>query len=75
MTDGTWHQVEAFTREGGRIEAFVSTNDNEDRGVPGPVESWTQDYRDRDLFDRCVGKSRIGCLGCEVTVILDGVRL
>jgi len=73
---GLFHNVDAVTLPDGRIEAQTCTNDNDDDGYDdGDVTVWTLTYQDRASFDRCVGKSRIGCTGIRVKVVLDGLRL
>lgn len=73
--DGTFQRYEMRTLDGGAIVGECTTNDPEDRGRPHGFDSWPVRCKTREEFDRRVGRSRVGINGCEVTVMLDGVKL
>ena len=66
---------EGFTQEDGSIIVQQCTNDNEDRGYPAEYTQWEITYKNKEHFDKVCGKSRRGCMGSKVTVILDGVEI
>ena len=68
----TWQRVVGHTREDGRVMAYVSTNDNLDLGYPSEYASWTTRYSSAESFRQHAGYTRVGILGCRVTVTLDG---
>jgi len=74
ILDRVYHRIDGWTQGDGSVATTHTTNDNEDRGYPGPVETWEQKYSSREQFTRICGKSRTGCFGCEVTVTLDGKK-
>ena len=65
----------ARTLDDGSIVCDSWTNDNRDDGTADDEASWTLTYRSRAMFDKCVGRSRVGWAGTVVDVTLDGVRL
>lgn len=69
---GVWHRMEGYVREDGTVHVSHSTNDNHDTGIPGPVERWEQKCENRAAFEKWCGRSRVGFMGCKVTVTLDG---
>lgn len=70
-----WHRIDAYTNPDGSIRATESTNDNLDHGYPSEFAEWERFFRNRAQFDSQAGRSRVGCSGIEVTVILDGERI
>lgn len=68
----TWHRIDAVTLDAGRIRAYHATNDNLDRGYPTEYAEWTTTYRSLEGFRILCGVTRVGVLGCRVTVTLDG---
>lgn len=73
--DGTFQTYHLKTRCDGSIEGETETNDPEDRGEAGVSESWSVRYRDFESMKKATGLSHYGCMGCKVTVYLDGVRI
>jgi len=71
----TWHRVEGHTNCDGSVSVHVSTNDNLDQGWPSEHAEWDSSCRSVLAFLKQHGISRTGCLGCEVTVTLDGQEM
>ena len=70
--DRTWQVHCLTTLPSGEIVGTTQTNDNEDTGYPGEFASWPVRYKDYDSMKASTGLSHTGCIGCEVTVRLDG---
>lgn len=72
MGNDTYQMYRLKTNVDGSIDGVTETNDNEDRGLPGKVESWPVRFASRQAMDRRGLKSGVGIGGCRVTVVLDG---
>lgn len=70
-----YHRTEGWTQEDGSVRVFNDTNDNEDRGYESDSAHWESICRDREAFIKRYGKSGHGCMGANVIVELDGVRI
>jgi hypothetical protein len=51
-----------------------TTNDNRDHGYASEYATWQQTYRSRQAFRELCGHTRVGILGCQVRVFLDGTQ-
>lgn len=71
----TWHRVDGQVNQDGSVSVHVSTNDNLDKGWPSEQAEWDSSCRSVLAFLKQYGTSRVGCVGCEVTVTLNGTRL
>jgi hypothetical protein len=72
MYSNVYQYYRLTTKDDGSIYGTTETNDNENLGIPGPVESWPVSYRNFASMKRNTGLSHVGCIGCVVTVSLDG---
>lgn len=70
-----WHRIELYTQEDGSIEATHSTNDDEDTGYPSKYAAWETTYASLEKAIEREGKTRVGILGIQVLVYLDGELL
>lgn len=68
----TWHRVEGYTNQDGSVNIHVATNDNLDKGWPSEHAEWDSSCRNVLAFLEQHGTSRVGCMGCQVTVKLNG---
>ncbi len=71
----TYQRYTLYTNGDGSISGATETNDDGDTGYPGEFARWTVKYRNYDAMKRATGLSHIGCIGCEVTVHLDGKKI
>ena len=71
----TWQTYDLQTREDGSIRGWAETNDDGDTGYPGEQARWSVRYRNFDEMKKVTGLSHVGCIGCEVTVRLDGKKI
>ena len=74
MSD-VWHRIEITTHPDGSATVSEATNDDLDRGYPTESAYWHYGWDDAEKAKAHHGKSRIGCLGAEVTVTHDGVKV
>jgi hypothetical protein len=72
---GTYQTYDLRTVEDGSIVGTTTTNDNGDTGFPGEYATWEVKYRNYADMQRLTGLSHVGCIGCVVTVCLDGSRV
>jgi hypothetical protein len=70
----TWHTIEGRTYADGTVAATHTTNDNRDHGYASEYATWQQTYRSRQAFRELCGHTRVGILGCQVRVFLDGTQ-
>lgn len=69
----TWARYELGTQPDGSIAGTWSTNDDEDRGIPGQVVEVPVSFRSLGDVLRITGGTHYGCSGIKVDVVLDGV--
>jgi len=75
QSQATYQRYELHTGADGSISGTTETNDNEDRGYPSEYARWAVTFRNYDDMKRITGLSHIGCIGCVVTVHLDGKKV
>lgn len=73
---GVWQDVRIYTQADGSVIAEISTNDDNDDGLPDPeVVRWNMQYGSVEKSLEHLGKSRVGVSGVAVTVFLDGKKI
>ena len=73
MDDFAFQIYNGHTLEDGTIDVFAYTNDNLDLGYPNEYAAWSYVVKNNEeFFQRVGGKTRTGCSGIKVTIILDG---
>ncbi len=71
----TFQRYQLQSREDGSIAGVCTTDDNLDRGEPSEDASWPVSYKSVEAMRKATGLTHVGMNGCQVTVILDGVRV
>jgi len=74
MNTGVWFQYQIWERVDDII-VYESTNDNLDTGYPGEHAAWSRYFDTVQAAIKHTGVSRTGCLGSEVTVMLNGEKI
>lgn len=71
-----WQTYDCHTAAFGRIQCYVRTNDDEDKGYPTRNAEWNMEYQNKEAFLKAVsGGSHVGMVGVKVTVHLDGMEV
>lgn len=70
-----YHNYRVETHDDGSATVSQETNDNGDTGYPGEYASWEDHWKSAEKAIKHVGKSRVGCAGCEVSVYIDGEKV
>jgi hypothetical protein len=71
-----WSIWECRTLADGSVRCLYTTNDDEDRGIPGPTVSATYTVKDRErALTLTGGGSRVGFMGHRVRVRFDGEQI
>lgn len=71
----TFQRYQLETRVDGSIAGECSTDDNLDRGEPSEDATWPVSYKSFEAMRKATGLTHVGMNGCQVTVMLDGVRV
>jgi len=71
----TFQRYQLETRADSSIAGECCTDDNLDRGEPSEEATWEVSYKSFEAMRKATGLTHVGMNGCQVTVMLDGVRV
>lgn len=71
----TFQRYQLETRADGSIAGECCKDDNLDRGEPSEEATWEVSYKSFEAMRKATGLTHVGMNGCQVTVMLDGVRV
>ncbi len=74
MNAHTYDITHLWTQPNGSLVGTRETNDNDDRGVPGPVETWPVEFKSRLALRQTYQQPSpwVGIGGCRVEIYVDG---